>query len=107
MRYKDHLIEINDLYLILFHYYFPSGREKRISLTQIEKILIYPCNVLTGKWRIWGSGNLITWFPLDIKRMKRDKVFYMILKNQRVRIGFTFENFDMVYSILSEKGFIN
>jgi hypothetical protein len=31
----------------------------------------------------------------------------MILKNQWVRIGFTVENIDMVYSIFSEKGFIN
>jgi hypothetical protein len=107
MVYKDHLIEINELELILFNYYFPGGREKRISFSEIEKIIVYPCTFWTGKWRIWGTGDFRTWFPLDGKRMKRDKVLYMILKKRWVRIGFTVENFDIVYRIFSDKDLIN
>lgn len=106
MVYKDQLLEINESRLILFNYYFPSGRAKKISFSEIEKIFVYPCTFRTGKWRIWGTGNFRTWFPLDGNRMKRDKVFYMILKNKWVRIGFTVENFDEVFVILSGKGFI-
>jgi hypothetical protein len=107
MFYKDQLVEITELDLILFNYYFPSGREKKISFSGIEKIFVYPCTFRKGTWRIWGTGNFRTWFPFDGNRMKRDKVFYMILKKRWVRIGFTVENFDRVYRIFSEKGLIN
>jgi hypothetical protein len=67
----------------------------------VERLTLF-----TGKWRLQGSGDLRTWFPLDSKRPKRDKVFLVTLLDRRIRIGFTVEHSDEVLQILKEKGLI-
>jgi hypothetical protein len=49
-----------------------------------------------------GSGDLglRSWFPLDIRRPSRDKIFFVELKNSPRRIGFTAEDSETVEAIL-------
>jgi hypothetical protein len=104
--YKDNLIEITSNAILFKHYYIP-GISKRVPFEKINSVIIEQPSLSTGKWRIWGTRNFSTWYPLDIFRPKRDRIFIMSLVGKRVRIGFTAENSEAVRLILEEKKIIN
>src|SRR4051794_3513578 len=101
--YKDSLIEITDDGLKLHHYYFPYG-DRNIAFDELEKVEVLSPSICAGKWRIWGSGDLKTWFPLDCKRPARDRIFIGHLRGKTKRIGFTVEKSDEVEKLLAKKG---
>lgn len=100
--YRDSLITLTDEALALEHYYFPFGGRKVVSLGQIEEIRVEPATIWNGRWRIHGTGNFKTWFPRDLKRNRRDRIFFMKLKTQRTDIAFTVEDGDRVEKALKE-----
>jgi hypothetical protein len=104
--YEDKLIEIRGDSLILKSYYFPSMSPKRIQFTDIERIEIKQASILTGKWRIQGTGDLRTWFPFDASRSKRDRIYYIYYKNKWVRSAFTVEDSRKTEGILRTKGLL-
>jgi hypothetical protein len=104
--YDDSLIEISDNYIRLKKYYFPSLTSKKIQFDRILRVDIYRPSVWTGSWRIWGTGDFRTWFPLDMLRPQRDKIFIMTLQRRWFRIGFTVENAGEVERILGERGLV-
>jgi hypothetical protein len=106
MIYRDHLVSITANEITFAHYYFPTGRPKTVRLADIERIEVVKATVRHGKWRIHGTGNFKTWFPRDIGRPKRDKIFLAKLKRQWVDIGFTVEDAARVEGILREKNLI-
>lgn len=53
-----------------------------------------------------GAGNFKTWFPRDLKRPAREKIFFIELKGRWINIGFTVENAAQVEGILREKALI-
>ena len=55
--------------------YFPWGGSKRIAYRDIESIRRRNLRALTGKWRLWGSGDLVHWWSLDLQRPRRREVF--------------------------------
>ncbi len=99
--YSDKLIEITEDTILFHGYYFPCG-SKRISLGDVEKVDAMKPTLFTGKWRLSGTGDFVTWFPADYGRFKRDTIFHMQLKNGR-RIGFTAIDSNPVKAILSQK----
>lgn len=105
--YQDKLVEITDISITLKKYYFPSFKEKKIILSDIKNIEILTPTLTNGKWRIHGSGNLKTWFPYDIERPKRDKIFLISFKNKWIKNGFTVEDSSAVQKILAEKRIIS
>jgi hypothetical protein len=105
MDYSDGLVEISNEAIRLKGYYFPLG-SKRVSFSEIAEVLVEKPTVLNGKWRIWGSGNLRTWFPLDLRRPWRDTIFIIRLASKWKRIGFTVEDSGRVRQILWERGLI-
>ena len=98
--YQDSLVEIKKDSIILKNYYFPTMSSKNILFTNIEKIEVKEPTVLSGKWRIQGTGDFRTWYPLDSSRPKRDKIFLIIYKNKWMRTGFTVEDSEKVEEIL-------
>ena len=104
--YDDSLIEICDGCIRLKHYYFPFQTSKVVPFNTIMRVDLYKPSVRTGSWRIWGTGDFRTWFPLDVARPQRDLIFIITLKQKWLRIGFTAENSDRVQMILKEKGLI-
>jgi hypothetical protein len=90
--YEDSLVVLTPESLILKRYYFPTLKPKLLSLADIQRIEVVPANLWTGRWRIWGTGTLFTWYPLDFGRPKRDRVFRLTQRNKSIRIGFTVEN---------------
>ncbi len=106
MIYRDNLISITDDEIIFEHYYFPSGKRKVVRLSDIESIVARPSTLLNGKWRIHGSGNFRIWFPKDIHRPQRDKIFFAKLRSQRIEIGFTVEDSRQVERVFRDLNFL-
>jgi hypothetical protein len=101
--YQDNLIVFFEDSLILKNYYFPFLSGKRVIYSQIEKLEIRKPSLSTGKWRIWGSGDFKTWFPMDTRRNTRNRIFIMYLNKKYWRIGFTVESPEKVIEILELK----
>jgi len=104
--YQDNLITISDAEIIFAHYYYPTGREKVVRLADIEWIKVKRATILNGKWRILGTGNFKTWFPRDIKRPRRDRIFFFFFRSRWIDIGFTVEDADLVEKIFRDNGLI-
>lgn len=103
--YTDNLVEISNDSILFRHYYFPVG-SKKINLNDIKKIEILNPTLTHGKWRIHGTGDFRTWFPLDTKRPKRDMIFIIFFHKRWWRTGFTVENSNKVRQIFMDKGLI-
>lgn len=98
MLYADSLVRLTDEAIVLENYYLFTSRT--IPLTSIDRIEVYPATLLTGAFRLFGSGNLRTWFPLDWQRPQRDRIFIMRLKECWYSVGFTVEDGAMFEQIL-------
>ncbi len=104
--YNDKLVEINNESITLKKYYFPFAGSKRIPLDKIKSIKVEKPSLFTGQARIWGTGDLMTWFPLDVGRLKRDKIFIISIIDKAISAGFTVENSETVLRIFEQKGLI-
>jgi hypothetical protein len=97
--YSDSLIEISADTIVFRHYYFPIGA-RRLNLSDVERVVTRTPTLATGKYRLQGSAWVRTWFPMDLQRPKRSKIFILILRNRWRRIGFTVEDEAAVERIL-------
>ena len=104
--YADKLVTIFSDAIVLKNYYLFSIGSKRIPFDRIRTITVEKPSLFTGKWRLQGSGDFRTWFPLDVKRPMRDRIFLLTRVDTRRRIGFTVEHSDKVLRILAEKGLV-
>jgi hypothetical protein len=104
--YKDSLISITGESITFSRYSFPFGKSRKIAFADMDHITINEPSLMNGKWRIWGSGVLRTWFPLDIHRPSRDKIFIITMKNGGTKIGFTVENSQKVTTLFEEHNLI-
>lgn len=104
--YQDNLLEITDEEIVFHRYYFPLGSDKRVSWTEIESVRVKEPSFFGGSWRLWGTGDLRTWYPQDNKRPSRDRLFTAYLRNSVRRIGFTVEDSEKVTAILEERGLL-
>jgi hypothetical protein len=106
--YHDHLVSISGDSITFHHYSFPLFlSDRKVYFRDIVRIDVKKTAPGAGKWRIAGSGDFKTWFPLDGERPSRDKTFYAMLKAGWWNIGFTVEDSSRVTSILREKGIIS
>ncbi len=104
--YEDRLIEISTDSILIKNYYFPLVGSKRVPFDKIEFITAEKPSLLNGQFRIWGTRNFVTWYPLDCARPSRDKIFIINLLGKTIRIGFTVNNSETVLRILEQKGLI-
>ncbi|MFZ0455799.1 MAG: hypothetical protein WCE54_12510 [Ignavibacteriaceae bacterium] len=104
--YKDNLVEIREDSFTLKNYYFPFGSKKVLS-KDIENIEVKEPTLINGRWRIWGTGNLLYWFPLDFLRPSRKKIFFVTYKNQRIKSGFTVVDPEKVEKIFKKKEWLS
>jgi hypothetical protein len=100
--YKDKLIEVTDEGITFHRYYFPFG-DRSIPFAQIERVEVGSPSVIDGSWRLWGTGDFRTWFPLDGERPKRDRIFVATVRDSSRRIGFTVEDAPQVERVLRER----
>jgi hypothetical protein len=102
--YADSLVSITGNSITFYRYSFPLLAERKVAFSDIDRILVMEPSVSNGRWRIWGSGNLRTWFTFDLHRHSRDRIFVAFLKTRGTNIGFTVENSARVISVLKEHG---
>jgi hypothetical protein len=104
LLYSDRLVRIADDSIMFLNYSFPTMSSRKVLFNDIDHISVKKSSLGTGKWRMWGSGDFCTWFPLDSNRSSRDRIFHTTLKTRGMNIGFTVDNSSRVISILKEKG---
>ena len=103
--YQDHLVTISGNSITFHHYSFPLFlSDRKVYFRDIVRIEVKKTALGTGKWRIAGSGDLRTWFPMDGGRPARDRTFFATLNAEWWTIGFTVENSTRVLSVLKEHG---
>jgi hypothetical protein len=77
--YDDGRIVCSSDRLEIHSYYFPFGT-KSVPYGQIKGLQRIEINgVMSGKWRIWGTGNPRYWANLDTKRPKKTAGFVIDL----------------------------
>jgi hypothetical protein len=99
--YEDSLVVLTSDSLLLKRYYFPTLKPKLVSLAEVQRIEIICPNLWTGRFRLWGSGDFRTFYPLDLGRPKRDRIFQLTQRDKRIRIGFTAENSELFIAAIS------
>lgn len=104
--YTDNLVTIHQDAICFRSYYFPFALSKRVQFTEVDHIEEKPADLSTGKYRIWGTGDLKCWFPLDWKRPSREKIFFLYRKSKSIHIGFTVRDAPRVAQILRERGLL-
>jgi hypothetical protein len=75
--YADGQIECSESGIVL-RWYYPWG-SKHIPYGSIRSFERFELTRLTGKLRIWGSGNFTVWANLDTNRPKKDVGFHLDL----------------------------
>lgn len=99
--YEDALVVLTSDSLLLKRYYFPTLQPKLVSLAEVQRIEILSPTLWTGRFRLWGSGDLNTFYPLDLGRPKRDRIFRLTQRGKRIRIAFTVENAARFIAVIS------
>ncbi|MEZ5333858.1 MAG: hypothetical protein R2741_00730 [Methanolobus sp.] len=102
--YSDKLVEVEENGIFLKKYYFPLGTSKFVKFPDILKMEKRPATFSNGQWRIWGTGDFMTWFPLDWHRPDRELIFLIQLSTQKTRIGFTVEESKAFIEAVESKG---
>jgi hypothetical protein len=64
--YDDGRIACDDDGITIRWYYLWGA--KRIPFHAIRSVKTFPLTPIRGKWRIWGSGDLVHWYNLDASR---------------------------------------
>jgi hypothetical protein len=72
------MVSIQDGTLVIRRNYFPTGT-RRIAPAAIAGVEEYPMTKATGRWRTWGSGDLVHWFNLDPGRRHKQQAFVVDL----------------------------
>jgi hypothetical protein len=67
IHYKDRYLTCDEDGLTIRRYYFPNG-DRRILYSEIRAIRPLEMKLLSGRLRIWGTGDLTHWFHLDTNR---------------------------------------
>ena len=103
-EYQDALISVSPTHVRIKNYYFPNGADKLVSVSDIDWIQTKRPSIRSGKWRLWGTGNLHTWFARDYSRPRRDTIFVMKLKEKWWQVGFTVEDSPRAREALDKLG---
>jgi hypothetical protein len=103
--YEDRLVRITGD-SITFQNYSLFLRPRTVCFADIDHIDVKTSRLGTGKYRMWGSGDFSTWFPLDANRSSRDRIFHLSLKTLGMNIGFTVEHPLEVTGILQKKNLV-
>src|SRR5579872_7256684 len=69
--YDDGRIACDGDGLLIRWYYLWGG--KRIPYTAIHSFRTYALGPIRGKWRLWGSGDLVHWYNLDGNRPNKSR----------------------------------
>lgn len=97
--YDDGRIACGDEGITIRWYYLWGA--KRIPFRAIRSAKTFPLKPIRGKWRIWGSGDLVHWYNLDGNRPNK-KIGIEIDMGGRVRPCITPDDVETVIRIIAE-----
>jgi hypothetical protein len=100
--YDDGLIRLDEEGLTIRRYYLPILLSKRIPYARIRGLRQRRLGPLTGKWRLWGSGDFRHWAPFDLHRRHKTRTLELNVGGW-VRPVFSPEDPDRVLAILQER----
>lgn len=100
--YHDGLVRLDAAGLTIRRYYFPFATSKRISYARIGNVQERQMGALSGKGRMWGSGDLRHWAPLDLNRPRKDRAIILCLGGW-IKPVITPDGPDRVPAILRER----
>ena len=98
--YDDGLIQLDRQALTLRRYHFRSGTSKVIPLGSILGYKVEPLGLLTHRFRLWGSSDLVRWLPLDVQRPLKSTLVTLELPDTRWSPAFTPADRDRFLEIL-------
>jgi hypothetical protein len=99
--YRDRWIRCDDDELVVRGYYFPWGT-KRIPYAKIRAVTAVPLGLLTGKARVWGTGNPTLWASLDPQRPAKRRALILDL-GRTVRPFLTPDDVDAAVQVIQQK----
>ncbi|HET9075602.1 MAG TPA: hypothetical protein VFN68_01605 [Acidimicrobiales bacterium] len=85
---------------VLIRWYYLWG-SKRIPYSSIREVARRPLTGVSGRWRIWGSGDFVHWWNLDPKRPGKSTALVLDVGG-RVRPTITPDDPDAVERIIDE-----
>ncbi len=100
--YRDRWIECTAEALTIRGYYFPFGNKKTIPYDRIRSIEEYEMGPLTGRGRIWGSGDLRHYANLDPRRPHKKRALILDL-GRFIRPVITPDDIDQVKAIIEAR----
>lgn len=100
MHYDDGRICLDDHGITIRWYYLWGS--KRIPYSSIQSFIRRPMGAMTGKGRIWGSGDFVHWWNLDPRRPGKTEAFELRV-GKRVIPTISPDDPERVEEILREK----
>jgi hypothetical protein len=100
--YEDGQVRLDRSGITIRRYYFPFATSKRIPYMQIRGVRERRMGALTGKGRLWGSGDLRHWAALDLGRWRKETAVILDL-GRHTRPTFTPDDPDRVLAVLRER----
>lgn len=102
MLYDDGRIACDDDFVIIRRYY-AWGSAKSIPYEAMHSVTRRALTEMGGKWRIWGSNDLVHWWNFDPGRPKKESAL-VIDVGKRFLPTVTPDHPDDVERILAEHG---
>ena len=99
--YEDQTVVLDDSGVTLPRYYFPVGTAKHVPYAQIRGVTVRPMGWLSGRARLWGTGSLRSWLPLDLRRPAKEFMVVLDL-GARVSPAFSPDDPDTVAHVIRD-----
>lgn len=89
--------------LVIRSYYFPS-RDKRIPYAKIGQVRRAELAGMSGRYRLWGSGDFVHWYNWDPDRPKKSVALIISITGRSVQPVITPDDPDAVAAELASHG---
>jgi hypothetical protein len=103
MAYDDGRVACTEEALVIRTYYFPP-HDKRIPYGKIEQVRQEPMTGMSGRYRLWGSGDFIHWCNYDPARPRKTVKFIIQLTGRTIQPVITPDHPDKVAAELAAHG---
>ncbi|MET0315642.1 MAG: hypothetical protein ABW188_02360 [Rhodococcus fascians] len=87
--YDDGLVLLDQQAITLRRYHFPSGTSKVIPLRSVRGYRTEALGLVLNRFRIWGSGDMRRWLPLDVWRPTKSTLVTLDVPGTRPSPAFT------------------
>jgi hypothetical protein len=104
--YDDGGLSLDEDGLTIRRCYFPWAGPKRIRYAEIQHVEARPMGWLTGKGRGWGTAHPGYWFPLDLRRARK-QILLVFNVGRRVRPCVTPDHPQWVIDLLRDRVRVN